>query len=132
MQRRRTEKAAADDTVEGADAFYARKEIKIVIPDDLKMKLVDDWTAVTRHNKVRRRPAGPLSGGVVGLPLTRRRGPPQLVALPCTPSVNTILDAYLQQVTEKGGKGAGLLSEIVSGLKVCVALPAGLACPPGR
>jgi hypothetical protein len=38
--------------------------------------------------------------------------------LPATPTVDQILDTYLQHVVEKGGKGQGVVTEVVSGLKV--------------
>jgi hypothetical protein len=46
------EKGLTDDTVESADAYYARKEVKLVIPDELKLKLATDWTQITKNNKV--------------------------------------------------------------------------------
>jgi hypothetical protein len=42
----------ADPTVESADAFLARKELRLPIPDTLKVRLVEDWTFVTQQRKV--------------------------------------------------------------------------------
>jgi hypothetical protein len=35
------------------DEFLRKPEIKLVIPDQLKIQLVDDWEAVTKNNQVR-------------------------------------------------------------------------------
>jgi hypothetical protein len=60
-QRRRVEAAAAaavaarhpaDETVESADAFASRKEFLLPLPDELKIRLVEDWANVTKQNKV--------------------------------------------------------------------------------
>lgn len=34
------------------DEYMKRPEIKITIPDTLKVQLVDDWEAVTKNNQV--------------------------------------------------------------------------------
>jgi hypothetical protein len=55
QQRRRTEVATrvpADETVESAEAYQARKEFSLPIPTELKLRLVEDWTLVTKQHKV--------------------------------------------------------------------------------
>ena len=34
--------------------YHKRAEVKIVIPDTLKLQLVDDWENVTKNNQVNR------------------------------------------------------------------------------
>jgi hypothetical protein len=74
--------------------FHARPSIKLVIPDHIKAILVDDWENVTRNQ--------------------------QLVPLPATRPVNSILDDYLEYEKPKRSPGsaqADILEEVVAGLK---------------
>lgn len=45
--------------------YMKRPEVKIVIPDPLKLQLVDDWENVTKNNQVSRL-VGPASAGTGG------------------------------------------------------------------
>lgn len=54
--------------------FLKRPEVKIVIPDVLKLQLVDDWENVTKNN--------------------------QLVTLPRKPHVRALLDEYREYVNQ--------------------------------
>jgi mortality factor 4-like protein 1 len=38
--------------VEKAEVFARRSDVKIAIPDTLKLQLVDDWENITQHQKV--------------------------------------------------------------------------------
>lgn len=37
------------------DEYLKRPEVKISIPDNLKVQLVDDWEAITKNQQVRGR-----------------------------------------------------------------------------
>jgi len=86
------------DTVAEADEEYLKRpEIKLPIPDDLKVLLVDDWEAITKNN--------------------------QLVPLPRTPNVQTILQEYRDycasgKFTDRATRSAQLLEEFTAGLNV--------------
>lgn len=54
--------------------FLKRPEVKIVIPDVLKLQLVDDWENVTKNN--------------------------QLVTLPRKPNVSELLNEYREYVNQ--------------------------------
>jgi mortality factor 4-like protein 1 len=42
-----------DEVADGQESDYMKKpEVKIVIPDVLKLQLVDDWENVTKNNQV--------------------------------------------------------------------------------
>lgn len=79
------------------EEYKNRPEIKIVIPDSLKVKLVDDWEAITKNS--------------------------QLIPLPRTPSVSDILTAYAASCASSSsssskGRSAALTTEVCSGLKL--------------
>lgn len=88
------------------EEFKNRPEIKLVIPDLLKVKLVDDWEAITKNS--------------------------QLIPLPRTPSVASLLQDYGNAVmnntssTSSNGsasassssRSANLTSEVLAGLKL--------------
>lgn len=78
------------------DEVDRRPEIKLTIPDVLKVQLVDDWENVTRKE--------------------------QLVPLPRTPNVCAILkeygDVYRAQHKGKAGESPAVLDEVLSGLKL--------------
>ncbi|KAK9899852.1 MRG-domain-containing protein [Cystobasidium minutum MCA 4210] len=93
-------KRGRDSLAFDEDEYKSKPEIKIVIPDLLKVKLVDDWEAITKNY--------------------------QLVPLPRTPSVKDILSDYESSQTSSSSSGssrhvsrsASLTHEIVSGLKL--------------
>ncbi|WVQ81183.1 hypothetical protein IAT38_003305 [Cryptococcus sp. DSM 104549] len=75
--------------------FMKRPEVKIAIPDVLKLVLVDDWENVTKNN--------------------------QLVTLPRKPHVRELLEEYRQYVTsskkqDRSARATALLSEIIAGI----------------
>ncbi|ODN97265.1 mortality factor 4-like protein 1 [Cryptococcus wingfieldii CBS 7118] len=83
------------DALDSETDFMKRPEVKIVIPDILKLVLVDDWENVTKNN--------------------------QLVALPRKPNVRELLEEYRQYASaskkqERSARATALLSEIISGI----------------
>lgn len=78
------------------DDSERRPEIKLVLPDSLKVQLVDDWENVTRKE--------------------------QLVPLPRKPNVREILkeygDVYRAEHKTKPGESSAVLDEVLSGLKL--------------
>ena len=72
-----------------------RPEMRLVVPDTLKVLLVDDWEAVTKNNQVRSfarfYDTTALSGASV-------RPPFQLVTLPRSPTVAEILEEFKQHI----------------------------------
>ena len=75
--------------------FHSRPSVRIVVPDNLKSLLVDDWEYVTKSLL--------------------------LVPLPSKTPVNFIIDSYFAEEKGKrrlGSPEADLLEELVSGLKV--------------
>ncbi|GHJ88258.1 hypothetical protein NliqN6_4660 [Naganishia liquefaciens] len=93
--KKRTRDAAFFDTEE---AYLKRPEIKIPIPDVLKVKLVDDWEYITKNH--------------------------QLVTLPRTPNVKEIVEefkAYVEskkanQASSKPTRSDAVLAEIMNGI----------------
>lgn len=83
-------------TIENESDYLKRPEVKIVIPDLLKLQLVDDWENVTKNN--------------------------QLVTLPRKPNVRELLEEYRQYVLatkksqDRSSRATALLSEIISGI----------------
>jgi mortality factor 4-like protein 1 len=76
------------------DSFHGRPSVKLTIPDQIKAILVDDWENVTKNQ--------------------------QLVPLPSSHSVNSILDDYLNEEKSKrepGSAEADILEEVVAGLR---------------
>ncbi len=72
-----------------------RPEMRLVVPDTLKVLLVDDWEAVTKNNQVRsfaRFHGTALSGSASVRP------PFQLVTLPRSPTVAEILEEFKQHI----------------------------------
>ncbi|WWC72880.1 uncharacterized protein I206_106844 [Kwoniella pini CBS 10737] len=91
-----SKKRARESAVDTEAAFLNRPEVKIVIPEVLKLQLVDDWENVTKNN--------------------------QLVTLPRKPNVRELLEEYRQYVNntkkgqDRGPRATALLSEIISGI----------------
>ncbi|KAL4983119.1 chromatin modification-related protein eaf3 [Aspergillus falconensis] len=86
-------KRARDNDVEKEEHFYTRPSVRIVMPDNLKSLLVDDWENVTKNQ--------------------------QVVALPAKSSVNQILDDYLKEERLKrtGSSEVDVLEEVVMGIR---------------
>lgn len=90
--KRKARESAIDTEVD----FLKRPEVKIVIPDVLKLQLVDDWENITKNN--------------------------QLVTLPRKPNVRELLDEYRQYVLstkksqDRSARATALLAEIISGI----------------
>ncbi|EPQ30979.1 uncharacterized protein PFL1_01168 [Pseudozyma flocculosa PF-1] len=80
---------------EHEDEYIKRPEIKIPIPDVLKVQLVDDWENVTKHE--------------------------QLVRLPRKPCVNDILEDYKAHYLankKENKRSPQVLDEVLKGLKL--------------
>ncbi|KAL4803647.1 MRG-domain-containing protein [Aspergillus unguis] len=86
-------KRARDNDVEKEENFYTRPSVRIVMPDNLKSLLVDDWENVTKNQ--------------------------QVVALPAKSSVNQILDDYLKEEQPKrtGTSDVDVLEEVIMGVR---------------
>lgn len=87
-------KRGRDTGLETETEFLKRPEVKIVIPDVLKLQLVDDWENVTKNN--------------------------QLVTLPRKPHVRQMLEEYREYVNQtkkdRSTRATALLSEIIAGI----------------
>ncbi|PGH27271.1 hypothetical protein AJ80_00981 [Polytolypa hystricis UAMH7299] len=86
-------KRGRDNDIEKDDQFYSRPSMRIVIPDNLKSLLVDDWEYVTRNV--------------------------QLVPLPSQIPVNKILELYTEEEKKKRSDSAevDVLEEVVFGIR---------------
>ncbi|OKL59843.1 Chromatin modification-related protein eaf3 [Talaromyces atroroseus] len=86
-------KRGRDNEIEKEDQFHLRPSIRIMLPDNLKALLVDDWENVTKNQ--------------------------QVVALPAPHSVNAILQSYSDEETPKRTTTAELdvLEEVIMGIK---------------
>eukprot|EP00054_Salpingoeca_dolichothecata_P012122 m.67296 g.67296 ORF g.67296 m.67296 type:complete len:297 (-) comp19795_c0_seq3:41-931(-) len=92
-KRRRGDKG--EETVEQEEEHFNRPEVKILIPDEFKHRLVQDWDLITKQKK--------------------------LVVLPRNHTVREILDAFAAQAAAKIKKGQhneGITGEVTAGLKV--------------
>ncbi|KAJ3074410.1 Esa1p-associated factor [Podochytrium sp. JEL0797] len=79
---------------EKEEEYLKRPEVKIPIPESLKIQLVDDWESVTKNQK--------------------------LVSLPRTPNVSQILKLYKESALKKVANDAhqeDVLEELVNGIK---------------
>ncbi|PWN37535.1 MRG-domain-containing protein [Meira miltonrushii] len=84
------------DAVEQEEEYIKRPEIKLTIPDTLKVRLVDDWEFVTKRNL--------------------------LVPLPREPNVEDILSSYRahylsSKKDHKASRPPAVLDEVLEGLK---------------
>ncbi|OJD23684.1 hypothetical protein ACJ73_04962 [Blastomyces percursus] len=86
-------KRSRDAEIEKEEHFNARPSIRIVMPDNLKALLVDDWENITKNM--------------------------QLVPLPAKVSVNKILDTYFEEEKVKRTSQAqvDVLEEVLSGVR---------------
>ncbi|GAC95809.1 chromo domain-containing protein required for cell polarity [Pseudozyma hubeiensis SY62] len=84
------------ETVEAEEEFLKRPEVKISLPDELKLQLVDDWENITKN----------------GL----------LVPLPRKPCVKDILDEYrkhyLSSKRDSKQRSPQVVDEVLKGLKL--------------
>lgn len=78
-------KRSNDNTIETEEQHKAKMEIKIKIPDELKMWLADDWNAINHQHK--------------------------LVDIPAKKTVSDIIDAFVQM--KKANKSSTLAKEAV-------------------
>lgn len=80
------------------DEYLRKPEIKIVIPDSLKVQLVDDWENVTKKNMY-------VGASMTGLRLETLTlfSPPstRLVQLPKKPNVREVLKLYRDNVVQR-------------------------------
>jgi len=86
-RRRGGDRTGAANAVEPAEA----ESLVIVIPDRLKLRLIDDWNMVIKQSK--------------------------LVELPKSPSITDIFDGYCDNVKGCGSAAESLALEVTSGLK---------------
>ncbi|KAJ9091194.1 hypothetical protein QFC19_009190 [Naganishia cerealis] len=97
---RASKKRPRDVAFDTEDAYVKRPEIKIPIPDVLKVKLVDDWEYITKNH--------------------------QLVTLPRTPNVKEITEEFKAYVESKKAnsasasakltKSGAVLAEVMNGI----------------
>ena len=95
-----TSRKRGRDTEDIANEVHKKPEIRLTIPDILKVSLVDDWEYITKNN--------------------------QLVPLPRKPSIHTILQGYKQHMIEimdendegKKNRNIAVLDEIINGLEM--------------
>ncbi len=91
------DKPPLDGTVETEEQFYAKVEVRIKIPDELKPYLVDDWDYLTRQRK--------------------------LVNLPARLTVDDVIADYVKVKAKSKGKTTSknnreaAVSEVVEGLR---------------
>jgi hypothetical protein len=108
------------------EEFKNRPEIKLVIPDLLKVKLVDDWEAITKNSQVSKASSSDVleASTASSLTLLDLNSPTiQLIPLPRTPSVSAVLEAYQNHVgpetsTSTSTRSQSLVIEVINGLKL--------------
>jgi mortality factor 4-like protein 1 len=91
---RGVKRSRGQDDLEKEEDYVRRPEISILVPDQLKSLLVDDWEHVTKEHK--------------------------LVTLPRKPNVVDILRMYKEATPEKvpGSADADIFDEVLSGIKL--------------
>ncbi|KAJ3118546.1 Esa1p-associated factor, partial [Nowakowskiella sp. JEL0407] len=84
----------ARESTEKEEAFLKRPEIKITIPDTLKVQLVNDWEFITKNQK--------------------------LVSLPRQPTVSKILEDFKKSLSKKTPTGASneMIDEVIEGIQL--------------
>ncbi|KAL4832560.1 hypothetical protein H8958_007877, partial [Nasalis larvatus] len=89
----RKERAQVDPTVENEETFMNRVEVKVKIPEELKLWLVDDWDLITRQK--------------------------QLFYLPAKKNVDSILEDYAnyKKSHENTDNKEYAVNEVVAGIK---------------
>uniref|UniRef100_A0A2K6LH75 Mortality factor 4-like protein 1 n=1 Tax=Rhinopithecus bieti TaxID=61621 RepID=A0A2K6LH75_RHIBE len=89
----RKERAQVDPTVENEETFMNRVEVKVKIPEELKLWLVDDWDLITRQK--------------------------QLFYLPAKKNVDSILEDYANYKKSHGNTDNKeyAVNEVVAGIK---------------
>lgn len=92
VDRTKRKRGEKEDGVEGEDEHLSRPEVRIVIPDELKQKLVEDWDQIIHKNK--------------------------LVKLPRENTVTKILADYLASAKGRSARSEQVATELVAGLKV--------------
>ncbi|KAI9353364.1 MRG-domain-containing protein [Zopfochytrium polystomum] len=83
------------ESVEKEDEYLRKQEIKVPIPDALKVLLVDDWENITKNEK--------------------------LVKLPRSPTVNQILDQYKESAMKRiksDSRQEDILMEVLNGVRL--------------
>ena len=86
-----------------------RPEMRLVVPETLKVLLVDDWEAVTKNNQVSQHSlySHPrLLGPKLALP------PRQLVTLPRSPTVAEILEEFKEHILDSPPPKYGALPSL--------------------
>ncbi|TPX44509.1 hypothetical protein SeLEV6574_g04461 [Synchytrium endobioticum] len=96
VEERAASKRKKEDQAAKEEEFIKRPEIKIPIPDALKVQLVDDWENITKNGK--------------------------LVPLPRSPTIAQLLDLYRESIKSKktvarDSRADDIVAEITEGLK---------------
>ena len=93
--------------------------MKLIVPEILKVKLVDDWEAVTKNGQVCTVPHPPNTYiSEQNLLITLNT---QLVTLPRTPTVETFLHefaAHVKSLPKPPPRASAVLPTVVSGLRL--------------
>ncbi|CAE1271880.1 MORF4L1 [Acanthosepion pharaonis] len=84
-------RAKIDPTVESEETFQAKIEVRVKVPDDLKLWLVDDWDLVTKQKK--------------------------LLRLPSKKNIESILDDYIKFKTTKSNNNKDAVKLVIQGLR---------------
>ena len=93
--------------------------MKLIVPEILKVKLVDDWEAVTKNGQVCTIPTQPNTyNSEQTLLITHNT---QLVTLPRTPTVESFLHefaAHVKSLPKPPPRASAVLPTVVSGLRL--------------